>query len=547
MPGITDNVSFDTVAREWRMKWTEDEEKLSLTQAQELLDTLTSDIQKIDGVQSIQRVVCGGCHDFKVVIALPADKFGAWEEGKFAPEEQFLDAAKKVTGLSDIETQTYTLMPAWEAPSAPPKPAATQLTDNVSFDTVAREWRFKWSEDEEKLSLTQAQELLDTLIGDVQKVDGVQSVQRVVCGGCHDFKVVVSVAADKFGAWESAKFAPEEQFLDAAGKISGLSQIETQTYTIASVPTTAAASAPTYGSYPPYLGGVFTLEVGTDLFGVKHNTKLEFSTVPQLSELIIAAEGHFDKETRLHRPSGVPDAAFKCQSCQVYDDVLLRWVDLYSSSQLHPGGAVWLFQPPSAHHSDEPGDIPEAKFAPESWLGSPARARAVAEAGIRDPIMSEKLRSVFCQFDPDHRRYIPYTSLREHFLRYDLPWTQAYIGDYYSRTGNMSYDAWVGFASAYPHIVDSLYYRTRGVYADYGALPYYSSSSASAALAEASARRTHREAELRAYHTAYVETKARLEADYRARAAESAAAAASAAANAAATRYYYSPFSPRYL
>merc|ERR1719377_506381 len=97
---------------------------------------------------------------------------------------------------------------------------------------------------------------------------------------------------------------------------------------------------------------VFCLDVGTDLFGLKQNTKLEFAGRPQLSELIIAAEAHFDKEARLRRPAGVPDYAFKVQSCQVYDDVLLRWVDLYSATQLTHNAQVWLFQPESVYNSE---------------------------------------------------------------------------------------------------------------------------------------------------------------------------------------------------
>jgi hypothetical protein len=35
---------------------------------------------------------------------------------------------------------------------------------------------------------------------------GVKSVQRVVCGGCHDYKVVTCLDAEAFGAWEAAGF-----------------------------------------------------------------------------------------------------------------------------------------------------------------------------------------------------------------------------------------------------------------------------------------------------------------------------------------------------
>jgi len=274
---------------------------------------------------------------------------------------------------------------------------------------------------------------------------------------------------------------------------------------------------------------VVTLDVGTDLFGVKQNTKLEFPTVPGLSELIIASEGHFDKESRIRRPAGVADVPYKVQSCQVYDDVLLRWVDLYSATQLREGSQVWMFQPESLYHSEDAGSIPAAKYSPESWLGSPARARAVTEAGIRDPIQSEKLRSVFYQIDTDRSRYIPYTTLKDYFGKYQIPWTSSYLGDYYGRTGNMTYDDWVGFSGRYPAIVDSLYYRSRDLYADKA---YYN---AALAEAEVAASRAKREAELRTYYIAYSAEKSRLESEYRSR---------QAAADAA---LYYRPGSPRYL
>eukprot|EP01059_Diplonema_ambulator_P005059 TRINITY_DN1478_c0_g1_i1.p1 TRINITY_DN1478_c0_g1~~TRINITY_DN1478_c0_g1_i1.p1 ORF type:complete len:293 (+),score=96.17 TRINITY_DN1478_c0_g1_i1:46-879(+) len=272
----------------------------------------------------------------------------------------------------------------------------------------------------------------------------------------------------------------------------------------------------------------FFLDVGTDLFGVKQNTRLEFAGCPTLSELITTAEAHFDKEQRIRRPSGVPDVSYKCQTMQVYDDVLLRWVDLYSASQLHNGSQVWCFQPESVLHSEAPGSIPPARYAPESWLGSPARARAVEEAGIRDPVMSEKLRNVFYTMDTAHNKYITYDTLRDYFNRYDIPYTRAYIGDYYGRTGNMSYDEWVRFASLYPSVIDSLYYRPRGVYTD---STYYTSAIAEAELA---ASRAKREAEIRSYYTSYNAERARLDAEYRQRQAARDAA------------LYYRPYSPRY-
>jgi hypothetical protein len=59
----------------------------------------------------------------------------------------------------------------------------------VEFDTVAREWRCRWSTDKEKASLVEAQKALESILPELKKVDGVIKVDRVVCGGCKDFKV----------------------------------------------------------------------------------------------------------------------------------------------------------------------------------------------------------------------------------------------------------------------------------------------------------------------------------------------------------------------
>lgn len=59
----------------------------------------------------VQRTVCGGCLDFKVSTALPAADFEDWEEAGFAPETDFLAELEAIPGISNVETQTFTLMP----------------------------------------------------------------------------------------------------------------------------------------------------------------------------------------------------------------------------------------------------------------------------------------------------------------------------------------------------------------------------------------------------------------------------------------------------
>jgi hypothetical protein len=111
MVTIAEGVEFDTIAREWRCKWSTDNDKASLVAAQKALEEVLAEVKAVDGVKGVQRVVCGGCLDFKVITSLPADKFGAWEEANFAPEEKFLTKIRAIDGISTVETQTYTLMP----------------------------------------------------------------------------------------------------------------------------------------------------------------------------------------------------------------------------------------------------------------------------------------------------------------------------------------------------------------------------------------------------------------------------------------------------
>ena len=109
MTDIAEGVSFNTVAREWRCKWSPDCDKASLVSAQKALDSVLADVKAINGVQRVDRVVCGGCLDFKVVTSLSVEEFGKWEESKFEPEASFLEKLKAIDGISHVETQTYTV------------------------------------------------------------------------------------------------------------------------------------------------------------------------------------------------------------------------------------------------------------------------------------------------------------------------------------------------------------------------------------------------------------------------------------------------------
>ncbi len=96
-------------------------------------------LKGLKGFKAVQRIVCGGCHDFKesgnpsprcvsplarrhashglaptqaqVITSLSADDFGGWEAAGFAPEADFLAKLNGINGISSVETQTFTLMP----------------------------------------------------------------------------------------------------------------------------------------------------------------------------------------------------------------------------------------------------------------------------------------------------------------------------------------------------------------------------------------------------------------------------------------------------
>lgn len=107
---LAEGVEFDSIAREWRCKWSADNDKASLVEAQKVLAATLDTIKAIDGVKEVQRIVCGGCLDFKVITSLSVETFAAWQEADFAPEKEFLAKLESIDGITLVETQTFTLM-----------------------------------------------------------------------------------------------------------------------------------------------------------------------------------------------------------------------------------------------------------------------------------------------------------------------------------------------------------------------------------------------------------------------------------------------------
>ena len=71
------------------------------------------------------------------------------------------------------------------------------FVEGVDFDTIAREWRCKWSADNDKESLAEAQKALNEILPTLKSVPGVKRIDRIVCGGNLDFKVRLDYFSEK--------------------------------------------------------------------------------------------------------------------------------------------------------------------------------------------------------------------------------------------------------------------------------------------------------------------------------------------------------------
>ena len=82
----------------------------SLEAIAKVVDELLPEIKAISDGITVNRLVCGGCLDFKLMMTVPLEDFGSWEEGGHEPESKFLEKIKAIEGVSQVETQTITNM-----------------------------------------------------------------------------------------------------------------------------------------------------------------------------------------------------------------------------------------------------------------------------------------------------------------------------------------------------------------------------------------------------------------------------------------------------
>jgi hypothetical protein len=74
-------MSFNRVCREWRCKYDGDKgTSESLEAISKVVDEYLPELKKISDGVTVNRLICGGCLDFKLMTTVPLDDFGPWEE-----------------------------------------------------------------------------------------------------------------------------------------------------------------------------------------------------------------------------------------------------------------------------------------------------------------------------------------------------------------------------------------------------------------------------------------------------------------------------------
>ena len=140
---------------------------------------------------------------------------------------------KEAVLAATLQMQHPSLYTLREAPGCEVlQPPLQQQAPGILYDTVAREWRCKWSKEGGSASVALAQQAWQAVAGRVRAIDGVTRVQRMCCGTGLDYKITISISASAYAAWAELGHAPEAEFLSALRRIEGVAGVEAQLYSI---------------------------------------------------------------------------------------------------------------------------------------------------------------------------------------------------------------------------------------------------------------------------------------------------------------------------
>lgn len=259
---------------------------------------------------------------------------------------------------------------------------------------------------------------------------------------------------------------------------------------------------------------MFTVLVCADLFGFKVNLELTFAALPTIAELTRRSEEIFNAEMGAVRPAGapVPAEGFRVSRVQIYDDVLLKWVDLISSTQLHEYDQLYVFQPQSPWQVDTQQDLPAprppsdpqyqqpaagggappqqasyqqpfaavpapqqqayaAPGAPPSYAAAPPppaqdgyqpRTQHVPGSGASPE--EDRVRAVFDATDSSRKGYFEYAEMERLFRERGLDFSVNTVGELFykadlDRDGRVVFEEWANWARIYPNTLECLWHR----------------------------------------------------------------------------------------
>ncbi len=103
--------------------------------------------------------------------------------------------------------------------------ALIEQAPGVHYDTVAREWRCRV---DERATLGAVQARWEPFAARVAAVPGLVKAERLCCGTCNDFRILVSVRAEAYAQWRAREHEPEAEFLAAMRNCPGVREVHSQ-------------------------------------------------------------------------------------------------------------------------------------------------------------------------------------------------------------------------------------------------------------------------------------------------------------------------------
>jgi len=192
---------------------------------------------------------------------------------------------------------------------------------------------------------------------------------------------------------------------------------------------------------------MFVILAAAELYGDKHNIEIGFPSNPPMTELIGHIEATFNIETRLMKPKKNKKHRFSLEYIQIFDEVLQRWVDLLSSTQLHEWAQLYVFQPDSERRVDMQMQIPATR---------PIRSLPSGNE-------SERLWQLFQDIDVNGNGYVERDEFQRFFsvlglFEFSEPQTdEFFVHADSNRDGVLSYAEFAKFAGTHPHVIEALY------------------------------------------------------------------------------------------